>query len=756
MYYKIAQLMLAAKQRAGAVSEIFIAQPDANKESLVGKLFILAELEINKTDGLKLVNFLIDNLNQNYYQNEKVILREKISALKIDHIFESALALTNKSFAKFLETERIALNPELLNILVGVIYKNNLYISNLGKNKALLLYQTFSPKTVSPYPKQQQAQTQPVYKIADIAKRSDEESGEINTEKLFTNVISGQIPPNGYLLLSNETLPEYLSNKQIIDIITTLPPAGAVEQIKHTLSAINAYVSFLGIIIKNTFGEETAELKKIPIMDSTSKISVEKFNTTEEKTEELLSPSGIVNFSKWLNLLSFLKKKTPSNAMLVLKDKIVAKRRSNFALLKKIWTFLLNIFFIITKSIGRLFSIFSSQKKTAGLFKNVKLETAEKCAASARWFKSLSYKSKFALIVFVACILFLAHNIAAMNTKNKKTADEKIYNDLVDSIQRKQSQIEANLLYNNEGGAKELLAELQRQISQLPQNSQEQKNFYAQIIEKFNRQSENVLHVSKAAAKQLADFKNLHDAADPENIVLIGNIIYSADSKQKAIYNLDLKDNLATEINDLKQDASNLLYPASENNNLYYFTGNGILKLDTKAVEISALTVDISDSRIAAMSCYGGRLYYIDKQANQIEKANIGKNALGTVRPWLKDRVQLSDAVGMSIDGSLYILKSSGIVEKYLKGAKLNFQLQKIDPVLNHADKIETSAEMKYIYILDRSANRLAVFDKNGIYKAQYQPDKLDDIKSFAVDETAKKIYFLNGTSVYSVDASHL
>lgn len=757
MYYKIAQLMLASNQRANTVSEIFIAQPDANKESLVGKLFVLAELEINKTDGLKLVNFLIDNLNQNYYQNEKILLREKISSLKVDHIFESALAKTNKNFVKFLETEKITINPSLINIIAGVIYKNNLYFSSQGKNKALLIYKTAAPQPKNSYAEIKQVQAPAVYKIADIAKQPEKENIDFNPAKFFTNITSGQIPPNGYLLISNETLPEYLSNKQLIDIITALPPAGAVEQIKNNLSAINAYVPFLGIIIKNTFGEETIESRKIPAINTTSKTSVEKLNTTEEKTEELLSPSGIVNFGKWLGLSSFFKfNYSAKSSPLALKDKIVSKKRASFITLKKIWAFFKNLFFISAKSAGYLFNLFSNKEKAAVLLKNIKTGTAAKCGSSVNWFKSLGKKSKFALIVLTVCVLFLAHNIIALNLNNKKAADEKIYNDLTESIKRKQSQIEANLLYNNEESAKQLLGELQRQISELPQDSEQQKQFYAQISEKYNQQAASILRVAKTAAKELANFANLHDSAEPANIFLLNGTIYSADPKQKSIYNLDLKNNLATEISDLKQDSANLLFPAAYNGSLYYFTGGGILKLDAKSVETSLLTGDFSGSQIAGMESYGGKLYFLDKQKKQILKRNIGTSALGAAQPWLKEQIDLSDAASMSVDGAIYVLKNSGGVDKYIKGVKQDFKLEKIEPELNHADKIAAASDLKYIYILDRADKRLAVFDKAGAYVMQYQPDKLDNIKDFAVDEKGKKIYFLNGTAVYSIDATHI
>src|SRR3990167_11044438 len=140
MNYKISQFILTPPGRGQSILEIYIAQPDAEKEALAGKLFALMEIDSNKSTGLKLINFLINTLNYNYYQNEKMILRERVDTIKIEHIFESALAKTNKKLAEFLPIEKIKLNSESLNLTIGVIYNDNLHFANIGKNKAWLIY----------------------------------------------------------------------------------------------------------------------------------------------------------------------------------------------------------------------------------------------------------------------------------------------------------------------------------------------------------------------------------------------------------------------------------------------------------------------------------------------------------------------------------------------------------------------------------------------------------------------------------------
>ncbi len=73
MYNKISQIVLNSG-RANGVSDVFVAQPDALKESLAGKIFIIAEIEGKKTDSHKILDFLIASLEDNYYNDEKNII----------------------------------------------------------------------------------------------------------------------------------------------------------------------------------------------------------------------------------------------------------------------------------------------------------------------------------------------------------------------------------------------------------------------------------------------------------------------------------------------------------------------------------------------------------------------------------------------------------------------------------------------------------------------------------------------------------
>ena len=757
MNYKIAQFILTPNQRQELVQEIYIAQPDADKEALAGKLFALIEIESKKIASLKIINFLISSLNHSYYQNEKMILRERMASIKIEHIFESALAKTNKKLAEFLQSEKIRLNPGLANITIGVIHNDSLHFSNLGKNKALLLYKSKTEDSAK-------------YKLADITEQTDkgESRKPANIIKLFSNVISGALPRGGYFIFSSETLTEYLSAKQIINIITTLPPAGAAEQIKNTLSKINAYVPFLGIIIKNTADAQMPEVKiKKPVTSTGT--SIENLIATEEQTEKLLTPAGLVNGKKWSafvnNLarrLSFWPTNKISGKTFLLKDKIFSGKKPSWVYFKKIFNLLKNYLTWLVGLWFYIFKILSNKEKLAEFFnqlissvKNFYLKIKTAWFKLFFWHKNLNRPNKILLSAFLICLIIFSSSLTWRNIKNKGVKQQAVIGGLVMAIEQKQNQIDASLLYNNETGAKKLLEEVKGLIAELPQKNQAQKDQSKILIAKHQVQIEKISRVVRVDAIEVADFTNLNTNAKPTNLTLTQEKIFAADAAQKTIYSLDLKNKLATAINLAGQNISQLDFPnMDKNNNIFYFNAGGIIMFNIKTEKISAIGIDYpaKTQKIIDLKQYNNRYYLADAVNRQIYRFSKSGSKLTGATAWLNSPEDLTNITSFDINGNVYLLKNNGEISEYSKGKKQEFSTSAIEPNFSQAAKLTISAKQNYLYIFEPAGKRLVVFDKKGNFINQYTSDRLNNLKDVQIDETNKKIYFLNGASVYSID----
>lgn len=769
VFYKISQLILTSGgSRSGACSDVFVAQPDADKEALGGKLFALVEIDSKSADEARLVGLILERLEHNYYQNEKLVLRERVKTIKIEQVFESCLAKTNKEIADWLAAEKIELKAETFNATAGVIFENNLYFSSLGKNKAFLVYKE---KKSEPKPRPG-ASVRPAeagvesYKLIDILNKTkaNDVKNELNPTKLFSNIVSGVLPKGGYFLLTNEALPEYLSHKQLADIVTTLPPAGAVEQMKNVLSRINAYVSFLGIIIKNTAGFAEEEIKKIPARPQNAKESVINLNAVEDSTEKFLTPGGYVSLKKWKELIlpkfrfggpKALDLKQPNLFPTgLIKDKIFFKRRVSFFSPAKLAALLQAA---AGRLAGLLIAIFGLIRrfKPLSFFKNLPARIIDTVLALGLWLKSLSLKSRILMAVFILSAASLSYGLATRHDANQKKSEQALYDNLVKTIEQKENQLDANLLYKNDEAAKKLYDEIRAMVERLDPADAEKTQAKADFLKKYETQMEKIRRVVRVSPlNEIAAYAKLEPAAEPANIIIAGNQIYAGDSANKKIYSLDTANNLATVLNASSSAAiASLSYPAHNDDagTVYYLNGGQILSLD-KAGNMSEadFVKEVEVENIAGLVFYNSRFYLADRLSSQIFRYRKDRDKLTDGSAWLNQKYDFSNTAALGIDGSIYILNKDGRLDKFLKGARENFQLEAIDPALSSADDLSVSRDLDAIYVLDSANRRLALFDKQGAFQCQYRFDSLPNVKNFIVNEKKKTVYLLNGSSLYS------
>lgn len=710
MYTKIAPITINTEKKANGAAKIFIADPAPSQEQLAGKLFILIEVEAKKSDANKIIDFVISDINTNYYQNDKLLLREKIEALKIENIFETVLVKTNKNLIDFISNERIALSPRSINATIGIIFNSELHFSNIGTNQALLLYKEDSDSS---------------YKMINVEKSEDtkEIGGDnLSFKKLFSSIISGEMPSKSYFLFANEALAEYLFNQELIEIITKLAPLGAAEQIKNTLVKINSYIPFLGLIIKNNInGDEAENITQYRQTEASQIISNSRneqpsldLKSTEEKTAQILAPSGGVN----------------------------TKKVSNFCAraLRALNPFRL---------IGRLFKkIFRRDSSLA----NISTTTLDRTALSAETPRSSKRGRKILIFVLIlALVLFLA-NMVYQRTKVMKTEERQENKSYEDYISQKINQAESYRLYEDKKSTKEILTELQTYLDNIPAEKKDKIEGYQEWLNKFEELMSWAQNITKMEQlKVAADFSDL---ASPESIMLVDGKIFGADSSKKTIYRISLKDNLNSVISS-DQIKSNLKYPALGPNGLIYYLGEGqIITLNTKDEKISANKMVITEGQnIIDLDNYNGKLYALDKAKNQLYRYSLTNNEYPQGEARLKTKLEAADINSFAIDNTgtqsdIYFLKASGEVKKFYDGSEKTFTLDVIEPKFSNPTIIKV---LNDIYILDPANKRLAVFNKNGKAIKQYQSDQLNDLKDFSINEKDKKAYLLAGNVVYEL-----
>jgi hypothetical protein len=760
MYNKIASIILNSGRNNNYVGEVFVSQPDANKERLAGKIFVLAEIEGRKNDAQKIVNFLVNIFDYNYYGDEKVLLRDKIEGLEIGSIFEGVLTKINQGLTDFLQSENLKINPEGTNLTVGVIHEDRLYFSNYGKNRAFLIYRRKGD-----------------YEIINIeSSAKDGDLADINYEenyssKIFSAVINGEIPAHSYFFFSNEALPEYLSSREMVNIITKLPPMVAAEQIKNFLQKINSFAPFLGVIIKSTVSNNVSDLADVQEevesdnyqLASNHKTthnssrnahnSISHLNYTEQKTENMLAPAGIINLKKIVkgfnSLVSKLKVDIPENKKIVkfrdeettitaapsldrnkelvtkksflIKEKMVFRKKSYLPSLSKGVNFFKNLIIIFSPSFWLNFSNFITS-----------------------WFKGLGKKDRLLVGSLVFCFLVLTVSLIFTATNQKSKLAKEQFNQIITNIDNKQAEVFRYQAVDNRLGAATILNELIVSLQNSAPQDEEQQEKKNSLLTQLQNQSDEIQKITKIDNfQEVVNTTSWNAQAGADNLVFLNNQIYISDGLNKNIYNLNLKDSGRNLIS-LNESVS-LSSPAVNDSSIYYLAGQKVVKLnDQKISNLSIGPEQLQGENF--IQYYANTIYLLSKIDNKIYKYKAAVGGFSGRTSWLNDNTDLSQASDFKIDGKITVSQKNGDLLQFNKNKKVDYKTALISPEIR-ADKIVLTKTNTYL--LDLQNNRLINLNKDGSLVKQYRLIK-DGIKDFTVSDDNKTVYILAGTTIYS------
>ncbi len=802
MRNKISSFLINSANSKG-LSDIYVAQTDALKESLAGKIFVLAEFSGGKkSEWKKIFDFIVSALEDNYYNDEKILLKDKIEGLKVENIFEAALARTNLALNDFLEEEKIKLSPSAVNLSVGVIFENKLHFSNFGKNRALLIYK-------------QKSGYEMINVETNAFEKNDEEAiledgrSVPKTPKIFSSIISGEIPNNAFFVFTSESIPEYLSEKELVTIISKLPPLTAASQLKNVLEQINSFIPFFGLIIKSASEidnlEALEEIEEMPYMHR----QASSLSHTEKRTEEMLSSSGLLTWNRIKNgLKDIIKDKTenvkkdlklvktknyeeeeeeeeeeeiekaPEKEMEMQIEESLAndlKTEEEFEaespeneiseeIVEEIIeetqieeiidnaiekTSIPEISSIKTVSVEKRFfrpdsSAISMTKIPGQGFKISKI--IKPFAFIPLFFKNAfsggSGRKRMAagILAGLSVILIASIWFTAVNNKNKAIKEE--FARLAQEIENKEAAINMRLLYDDTEGAKSILNEARENLSKLPQKTNEQIAAYTELLSKLDAEQEKVYRI-----KRLNQSEEIFDLSGkaPFGFRLAGDKIF-AFSSDKA-YSLNIKDKNNSEYS-LKNDYSGYGIQYDDKNTIYLLKGNKLAKFDTNNGKENIIEVKGLDENTSyqAFNIYANRLYLLNKDKNEIIRKDP-PSYTNTIS-WLKENADLSQAKSIFVDNNIFILNTDGRIDKYGLGKKESYSAPALEPKLGEFQKMIGTANR--LYILDQTGKRLAVIDiTKGSLIAQYIFETTNNIKDFSINEKENQVYLLDGERIY-------
>jgi len=319
------------------------------------------------------------------------------------------------------------------------------------------------------------------------------------------------------------------------------------------------------------------------------------------------------------------------------------------------------------------------------------------------------------------------------------------------------------LLELNPARARELLLEAQslsQQIEAEGLKTAEFEKFKAALDQALNQ----ILKEHQVELKLFFDLELIKQAAKGDDWAVSGGKLIVLDREKPSVYEVGITDKKSAilaggkSLAQATQIAAYLPY-------LFVLTDQGIVRVDKLIKkENLAIKVDEAWGEIADFQAFAGNLYLLDQKEGLWKypavETSTGQPAFGARRRWLKGEApDFSQAVGMAIDGSIWVLKADGTVWKFTQGRKEAFGLAGLpgdQPLTPTA--IYTDDDCQFLYLLDQAHSRVVVLAKSGEYEASYSWSSelsdgasLGEIKGLAVSEEEKKILLLAGSKIYEI-----
>lgn len=178
-----------------------------------------------------------------------------------------------------------------------------------------------------------------------------------------------------------------------------------------------------------------------------------------------------------------------------------------------------------------------------------------------------------------------------------------------------------------------------------------------------------------------------------------------------------------------------------------------IVEIDKEGLKKTVVSGEDEWGEIIFFEAYAGNLYLFDRGKGEIWRYPGVESGFGGRQRWFGKGVtsDFADAVSAAIDGSIWILYSSGKIAKYMLGAPDAFGAAGLSQEFSKPIVIFTNDQLENLYVLDAGNNRVVVLDKSGEYKAAYIWNKIGQARDFVVSEEEGKILLLLGDKIYEI-----
>lgn len=637
----------------------------------------------------------------------------------LTHRFEQLLQALNEDVARGADEGQFSLPINDAGSVIGVASGGVVVLSGFGNLLSQFMH------------KSQKEQ----YDIYDLTRGMRVEEEAPSWKKAYLTVLDGELKTGDVLYIGTRASRHDLPVTTLNEVITTLPPSGAVNRLRQYLPIETV---FAAVVIKSEKGETPSF-----ISERTAEASIKKLDRSAAQTDRLLSDQKpeAKSIAMKLWLLIFPKRGSADRRKL-------AKQVARLCWRLGLMTVVIAGKMLLGLAVGALHLLkqFTTNPKRAfGAVKGIGQRADRTIRRGIERFNGLPRTSKYALLgLLVIGSLFLG-GIILINRQQTHTAERRAYETSVKAVKTKIDNASASLIYGDEEQARGLLNEAWQLADTLSTNNKDRQTKAESLKNQIEEKRDELRHLVTVTPVVVADASGMTDTT-LATIIPFNNKWYGMTSSGDA-YAIDPGTQTLLKLEVSKGEVGAPRAVTTSENAIYWLDDAGLTRYLPESGEIIPLSVS---RKGVDLSYYGGKMYILSPETGQVYKHVKTTNGFDGGSAWIISGVSsVSNGVAMTIDGFVWILKADGSIVRYLAGKETDWKAGVVEPSLLNAKAIWTSDSSTMLYVLDANEKRVVVFDKDkGTLITQYQSEQFTDLKSMIVDEVSKKISVLAGNKV--------
>jgi hypothetical protein len=343
------------------------------------------------------------------------------------------------------------------------------------------------------------------------------------------------------------------------------------------------------------------------------------------------------------------------------------------------------------------------------------------------------------LILILALIFFLILGFFIFQREKRISLKEN--ERIISQVQEKVNLAESFLTLKNEAKAQETFKEAWKEILPLTEEKSSLKESAQSLKDQIEKNLASLNKLQKIENPEiLVEFSEKEFL--PQNMIELDKILYFLNPDYNWLFKFENEEKNKIET----AEKLKMAIPFGENSILFFTDRNKLARFeDNQFKESFPLKEPYSDSAFNDFSNFGQNLYFLDSKKGEILKYSF---PLNSPQIWLKPETKKPiNAKSMTIDGSVWILTADNKIDRYFAGKYQKTLNLDIFPEPKNLEKIFTSPNLPYLFILEPAQKRIIILNKTGEIISQFQSEKFDNLKDFFISD--KTIYLLNGQKVY-------